>query len=215
MMKAWVIRLCVSSILLCLAAAPARSKAQATSSAAQPSQSTPAASDTESAEDAAYDALNTKHFDEAEKAFQAILAKDPNNAGALAGMGVAPQGAMAAVESRADAPAKRQAAAGRAARTAGPGTQIAARAPDPRLAAAPTGALAISLAEAASLAGLLVWRKSPPMTADGHLRLDTCRPDSVSGWPRCSSQDLAGPNHSLIRALARNGSPYREDVSPG
>jgi len=87
MMKAWVIRLCVSSILLCLAAAPARSKAQATGSATQPSQSKPAVADTESAVDDAYDALNTKHFDEAEKGFQAILAKDPNNAGALAGMG--------------------------------------------------------------------------------------------------------------------------------
>ncbi len=87
MMKAWVIRLCVSSILLCLAAAPARSKAQATGAAAPPPQSKPAVADTESAVDDAYDALNTKHFDEAEKGFQAILAKDPNNAGALAGMG--------------------------------------------------------------------------------------------------------------------------------
>ncbi len=87
MMKAWVIRLWVSSILLCLAAAPARSRAQAAASAAQPSQSTPAASSSESAEDAAYDALNTKHFDEAEKDFQAILAKDPANESALAGMG--------------------------------------------------------------------------------------------------------------------------------
>ena len=59
--------------------------------AGQPSPRTPApgtaASPASAAEMAAYQALNAKRIDEAEKGFTAILAKEPSNPGALAGMG--------------------------------------------------------------------------------------------------------------------------------
>lgn len=48
----------------------------------------PAASGTQSAAEVeAYQALNAKHIDQAEALFKAVLDKDPNNSGALAGMG--------------------------------------------------------------------------------------------------------------------------------
>jgi tetratricopeptide (TPR) repeat protein len=51
-------------------------------------QAAPAASSEQSAAEVeAYKALNAKHIDQAEALFKAVLDKDPNNSGALAGMG--------------------------------------------------------------------------------------------------------------------------------
>jgi tetratricopeptide (TPR) repeat protein len=52
------------------------------------SQAAPAASSAQSAAEVeAYKALNAKHIDQAEALFKAVLDRDPNNPGALAGMG--------------------------------------------------------------------------------------------------------------------------------